>query len=287
MTAMGRKLGFTGHLGLRGPDRPLFRHSARSTDPLDQIDFLAGAGFSGVQDNYAGLRSPQEQEAVSSHAARLGLAMGSFVHDPLGWSQPRWSVTDAEGRHQLTTSFRHTLETGRRIGGRIVTCVTGLDPARERAEQQRAMIENLLWAGDLAGKDGVLLCVEATSPRWLPDMLVEQLPDAIAIVKAVDHPAVRLMLDIGHVAMNGDDPVEAIAQARDLIGAVQLADMPAGEGPGRIDVGGGTVDWIAVLRAIGDTGYDGLFEIEHEPEIDSKRGEALLLTRLRTVAQAV
>lgn len=284
--AMGRTLRFTGHLGLRGPDRPLFRHSARSTNPFDQIDFLASAGFAGVQDNYAALRSPQEQEEVASHAARLGLAMGSFVHDPLGWNQPRWSATDSEGRDHLATSFAYTLETGRRIGGRIITCVTGLDTAKPRAEQQHAMIENLRWAGDLAGRDGVVLCVEATSPRWLPDMLVEQFADAIAIVKAVNHPAVRLMLDVGHVAMNGDDPAEAITRARGLIGALQLADMPTGETPGRIDVGGGTLDWAAVLRAIGDVGYDGMLEIEHEPEIDSKRGETLLLTRLRTVAQA-
>src|SRR5690606_17891345 len=81
--AMSWKLPWTAHLGLRGPDGPLFRHSAQSADPFDQIDFIADLGFAGVQDNYAALRPAEEQERVAAHAARHGLKMASFVHDPM------------------------------------------------------------------------------------------------------------------------------------------------------------------------------------------------------------
>ena len=283
---MSWTLPWTAHLGLRGPDAPLFRHLARSVDPFDQIDFIADLGFAGVQDNYAALRPADEQTRVADHAAKRGLKMASFVHDPLGWNLPRWSAVEGEGRAALKAELGHSLETARRIGGRTVICVAGFDPARDRAAQLAAMADNLRWAGDDAAAAGVALCVEMTSPRWLPDMLVERFDDAIAVVRAADHVAVRLMFDAGHIAMNGDDPLAAFTRAADLVGAVQLADMPAGEVPGRIDVGGGTVAWGPLLHAIRASGYAGLYEIEHEAEGEGAAGETRLIDRLRAVDAA-
>lgn len=284
---MSWSLPWTAHLGLRGPDAPLFRHSARSADPLDQIDFIADLGFAGVQDNFAALREPAEQARIASHAAKRGLAMASFVHDPLGWNLPRWSAADDDGRAALMAEVSSTLATAQRIGGRTVTCVAGLDPARPRAGQLAAMADNLRVAADLAAAAGVTLCVETTSPRFLPGMLVERLEDALGVIRAADHRAVRLMFDIGHIAMNGDDPLSAFEVAQPFVGAVQVADMPAGGAPGRIDIGAGTIDWPPLLRAIRASGYSGLFEVEHETQEAGPAGEAAMIARMRIVDAAV
>ncbi|OHT21222.1 sugar phosphate isomerase/epimerase family protein [Edaphosphingomonas haloaromaticamans] len=277
---------WTAHLGLRGPDAPLFRHSARSADPFDQIDFIADLGLAGVQDNYAALRPADEQERVAAHAARRGLRLASFVHDPLGWDQPRWSAPDEDGRAALLAELDRSLATARRIGGHTLICVAGLDPARPRAAQLAAMAENLRRAGDRAGAAGVRLCVEMTSARWLPSMLVDRFDDAVAVVRAAGHPAVRLMFDVGHIALDGIDPLSALAAAEGLIGAVQVADVPADGSAGRIDIGAGRIDWPALIRAIRATGYDGLFEIEHEALGEGLAGEQALIERLRAVDRA-
>lgn len=289
---MSWKLPWTAHLGLRGPDGPLFRHSARSVDPHDQIDFIVDLGFAGVQDNYAALRPAEEQERVAAHAARRGLRMASFVHDPMGWNLPRWSAVDADGRDSLARELNWSLDTARRIGGRTIICVSGVDRTRPKADQLAAMTENLRAAGDRAAAAGVLLCVEMVSPRWIPDMLVADFDDAVAMVEQAGHPAVRLMFDAGHIAMNGGDPLAAFDRARDLVGGVQVADMPAddagGQGePGRIDIGGGTIDWLPLLGAIRRSGYDGLFEIEHEAEMEGVAGEEQLIARLRAVDRSL
>lgn len=280
-------LPWAGHLGLRGPDAPLFRHSAPSVDPYDQIDYMADLGFAGVQDNYAALRPADEQEKLAAHAARRGLRMASFVHDPTGWNLPHWSVTDEAGRARLVQELGHSLDTARRIDGHIVTCVTGIDPARPRAAQIAAMTDNLKRAGDMAAKAGVTLCVEAVSALWIPDLLVDTLDDAITMVAAVNHPAIRLMFDVAHIAMSGDNPLSAFERAREWIGAVQLADLPSGSSPGRIDVGGGIIDWVPLLRAIREHGYTGLFEIEHEAEGEGRSGEEQLIERLQAVDSAI
>src|SRR3546814_13094495 len=95
---MSWKLPWTAHLGLRGPDGPLFRHSARSADPFDQIDFIAALGFAGVQDNYAALRPAEEPERVAAPAPRPVLQLASFVHDPMGWNLPPWRASASDGQ---------------------------------------------------------------------------------------------------------------------------------------------------------------------------------------------
>ncbi|MDT0575888.1 sugar phosphate isomerase/epimerase family protein [Croceicoccus sp. F390] len=284
---MSWTLPYAAHLGMRGPALPLFRHSARSTEPFDQIDFIADLGFTGVQDNYAALRPAQEQTRVAQHAARRGLRMGSFVHDPRGWHLPRWSAPDADSRAALMAQLDRSFETARRIGGSILTCVTGFDAKLDRQRQLAAMADNLRRAGDLAAAAGVVCCVEMTSPRWLPAMLVETFDDAIALVRTADHPAVKLMFDVGHLALNGHDLLATFQKVHDLVAAVQLADVPAGAEPGRIDVGAGLIVWTPLLRAICASGYAGLYEIELEAKGAGLAGERQMLETLRSVDTAL
>ncbi len=54
-------LNYAPHLGLTAPDAPMFRESARSADPVDQIRFLHGLGFAGIEDHSVKLRPPAMQ----------------------------------------------------------------------------------------------------------------------------------------------------------------------------------------------------------------------------------
>lgn len=276
MSAMPHR--FAGHLGLRAPDRPLLRHLAGSGDPIVQIELLADRGFAGVQDNFLVLRPPEQQERIGAAIARRGLAMGSFVHDPLAWNRPTWSAVDADGRAALLAEVERTIECARRVGGRHITCITGFDPGRSRAEQLAAMAGNLARAGDFAARAGLTLCVEATAPDFVPGMLVESSADAIAVADRAGHEAVALVLDAGHCAMNGEDVPTAIRRAGRRIAVVQIADVP-----GRIDPGAGALDWPAIFAALAEIGHAGLIEIEHEPMEDSAAGERALLERLQTL----
>jgi len=272
---------FAGHLGLRAPDRPLLRHLAGSGDPIAQIELLADCGFVGVQDNFLALRQPEQQERIGQALARRGLAMGSFVHDPLAWNRPTWSAADVDSRAALLAEVKRTIACARRVGGCHVTCITGFDPGRSRSEQLAAMADNLARAGDCAARAGLILCVEATAPAFVPGMLVESSADAIALVDRADHEAVALMLDTGHCAMNGEDLPTAIRRAGRRVAVVQIADTP-----GRIDPGAGTLDWPAIFAALAEIDHAGLIEVEHEPMEDSAEGERSLLGRLQALPRS-
>lgn len=264
---------FAGHLGVRSPDLPLFRHLAGSPDPVAQIELLAELGFAGVSDNFLSVRPPDEQQRIGKALVSCGLEMGSFVHDPARWNQPGWTRTDAAGRVALDEALENSLAAAERTGSRTITCICGRAADEPLVDQLRAMADNLAWAADRAGE--AILCVETTHPAVAPGLLVERFNDALAVVVRAGHPRVRLNFDVGHLAMLGEDVPAAIERARGNIGMVQVADVP-----GRIDLGAGTLDWPAIFAGLAAMRYTGLVEIEHEPMEEGAAGETALLARL-------
>jgi hydroxypyruvate isomerase len=276
---------FAGHLGLRAPDAPLFRHLGASVDPVDQINFMADLGFAGVEDNYLTLREPKDQARIGEAVARRGMEMGSFVHDPLNYNQPTWTRLDEEGRAALAEAFATSMAAARRAGSRYLNCVTGFDGQRTRAKQIEGMVRNLERFADDAAEAGVVICVEATNAPYLTGMLIEDVTEAVGIVNELDHPAVKLMFDIGHIGMNGQDIPAAVDIMASRIGMVQAVDISA-DNTTRIDLGAGTLDCPLILRHLRACGYTGLIEIEHVPLDDSAAGERALIARLEAVDAA-
>lgn len=275
---VSRHLRLAGHLGLRSPDAPLFAHSARSPDPFDQLDFLAGQGFAGAFDIYFKLRPESEQAALGARMAELGLAMGTFNNDLAHWDKPLWSREDAAALATIRASIEGSAATVARAGGGAAVCVTGLDPAMPKPAQIAAMIANLRRVAPLAEDAGLTLLVEPVAPGWIPGLLIDSLADGVEVVRAVDSPMVRLLFDVGHLAMMGEDVPSALAAHWDLIGGVQIADVP-----GRVEPGAGTLDWPPIVAALADRGYAGLVEVELLTAQDSAAGEANLLAALRAL----
>ena len=80
-TSAAWKLRYAPHIGLTSPDTPLFRHTAASADPVEQIRFVAGQGFAGIEDNFLKLRPTAEQGRIGVALAQAGLEMGCFVNN--------------------------------------------------------------------------------------------------------------------------------------------------------------------------------------------------------------
>lgn len=274
-------LRLAGHLGLSAPDRPLLAHLGRSVDPLDQIDTLADHGFAGVQDLFLKLRPPTEQAAMAEHMARRGLVLSSFGGDPMHWNRPLWSAEDDAGRDALQASVTLSCGLSTLFGGTGAVCVAGFDPDRSRKAQLAAMTENLKRHAEVATRAGLVLLVEPIAESRIAGLLLNRLEDGLDMVRAVAMPSVRLLFDIGHVAMMGHDVPSALAECRDDIGLIQLADIP-----GRVDPGLGQLDCAAILRQIAKQGYPNPVELEFEPVDRTAEGEARMLSRLARIIEA-
>jgi len=276
------KFRYTGHLGLRGPDAPMFAKSAASTDPVDQIDFLADLGFAGVQDIYLKLRPRRTQERMASRMARRGLAMGTFNMAPAQWRTGVWTSDDAAARTLLRDELATAVAAADRAGGGAAVCVGLHDESRPREVQRAIMAEHLKRLAEPAQKAGLMLLVEPVAAAYLPGFLIDRQADAVALVRAVDSPMVRLLFDTGHVQTSEGEVLENLKACWDLVGGLQAADTP-----GRRDVGAGEIDWRPILRWIKDQGYAGLIELEHEAQDPGADGEQRLVERLRAIEATI
>lgn len=279
--APGWTLRYAAHLGLRGPDLPLFRHSAGSADPRAQIAFIAGIGFAGVQDNFLKRRPVDEQEGIGRALAQHGLAMGSFNNNPAHWNQPLWCDESKTARTILAAELESSIAAAARTGARYLTCVTG-DPGGTSPDAHRAalmaMARNLRRLADRAADAGLVFCVEPVAAAWIPGLLVATLADALAVIGEAAHPAVRLLFDVAHIQTSDGDAFGQLRTHWDTVALVQAADTP-----GRRDIGSGTLDWPGILGWLREKGYTGLVEIEHQPLEEGAAGEQSLLERLRAV----
>jgi hydroxypyruvate isomerase len=96
--------------------------------------------------------------------------------------------------------------------------------------------------------------------------------DTLALVKAVDHPRVRMMLDLYHAQIGEGNLIELIGKAFPYLGEIQVADVP-----GRCEPGTGEINYPAIAAVLRQIGYEGTVDLEAFAASDS----GLALRRFR------
>ena len=268
---------FALHLGFPTPDRPLFAELVGSVDPLAHIAFALDNGFGGIADPFGAMRPPAVQAEIGRTAMAAKLAVGSFLYLPFDEiGRARWASDDAAAQTRIMEDVEEAIAIAERLGSRSVAVLSLAEPDRTVQQQGQAMADLLRRAGDLAAPAGIVLAIEGVNPARLPQMLLHGTDAAAAVVRAADHPAVRLCFDTGHAAACGEPVVETLRRHADLVAAVQLADHP-----GRVEIGAGVLHVSDLLRAV-DESWGGLLELEHgwsEATVDC---QSAYLDQLRT-----
>ena len=97
-----------------------------------------------------------------------------------------------------------------------------------------------------------------------PELLIESVEDALTLIDDVDHPSLGINLDLGHVAVLGNDPTDAIRRSAGHITGVHLEDIPGGVGGTHYHTipGEGHLDFRAIFDTFDDIGYDGFVTLE-------------------------
>lgn len=127
--------------------------------------------------------------------------------------------------------------------------------------QLASAAEVLRECGRMAAADGRIVVVEPINAVDVPDYLCPTPDHVSALLREVDHPAVRMLFDAYHVAKGGGDPVSEAGRHIDAIGHVQYADHPGRGAPGT-----GEIDLFAFAGALERAGYAGAIGLEFAPD---------------------
>ncbi|MBP2367985.1 hydroxypyruvate isomerase [Pseudonocardia parietis] len=171
----------------------------------------------------------------------------------------RGLLSDPSRSHE----FRDAIAIATGIGARLGTTgfnalygnrIDGVAPA----EQDTLAAENLAVAGLAAAAIGAVVLVEPVS--GVDAYPLKTAADAVAVLDRVGSDHVALLLDVYHLAVNGDDVEAAIDRYAGRIGHVQIADAP-----GRGEPGTGDLPLSAWLERLTAAGYDGWIGCEYKP----------------------
>lgn len=127
-------------------------------------------------------------------------------------------------------------------------------------EQPGDLVWQLRRAARIASDYGVGLLLEPLNTVDHPGYVLDSTPKGLDVVRAVDHPAVRLLYDLYHSVVMGEEPERVLAGAGHLVGHVHVADVP-----GRHEPGTGEVDWPRQLEVLRRAGYSGPLGLEYQP----------------------
>ncbi|MCP1440819.1 hydroxypyruvate isomerase [Erwinia persicina] len=88
--------------------------------------------------------------------------------------------------------------------------------------------------------------------------------DTLALVSAVNSPALKMNLDLYHAQIGEGNLIELIRKSQKHIGEIQVADVP-----GRKEPGTGEINYKAVARALREIDYHGTVALEGWASDDS------------------
>ena len=129
--------------------------------------------------------------------------------------------------------------------------------------QAAKTLERLARLGE---EEGVVFCLEnLNTERDHPGVPFAKARDTIALVRAVDHPHLRLNLDLYHAQIGEGNLIELIEEALPYIGEIQVADVP-----GRCQPGSGEINYTAIARVLARLGYRGVVAMEAFATADSE-----------------
>jgi len=277
----GFSLRFAPHLSFPSMEQPPFLHSAGSVDPVAQIRYAAEQGFAGVEDIVLVERSTADQDRMGAELARTGLEFGCFTLNREDTMRPLIGSTDPEARAYLLKAVGIAIEAARRVNGSRICVAQVADTKIPIGYQWAAAADNLRFMGDAAGKAGMMLVVEPVAHMRIPNMLFASMYDTYAILKAINHPSVRLLFDVFHAQMQHGNIIDNMARCWDMIAVIQAADVP-----GRFEVGSGELNWPNILKFALNKGYTGLIGLEHGYSRPGRDGEQKALESLHRVDAA-
>jgi hydroxypyruvate isomerase len=174
-----------------------------------------------------------------------------------------WPARSAEFRDNVDV----TVALGRRLGCRAFNALYGNRLDGVPAQQQDELAaENLALAATAAAGAGAVVLVEPVSGA--PRYPLRTADEVVAVLDRVERSSgtdnLRLLLDLYHLAANGDDVQAAVAAHTGRAGHVQIADHP-----GRHEPGTGQLALDALLSQLVAAGYGGYVGLEYKPSSDT------------------
>lgn len=240
---------------------------AEAGDLAQRIHAARATGLSAVEFH---LWRDKPVAQMAAALAETGMVLTGLCVDP------RRSIVDPAERAEMVNAVAETIAATACLGKPPLIVASGfrVEGMSEEAHFANA-VAALKEAAALAEEAGVMLLLEPLNTRLFSQMYLVSTTLGLDLVEAVASPSLRLLYDVWHSAVMGEDISEVLEGRIHLVAHVQVADMDARNEPGT-----GSVNWAHVMGTLRAMGYAGSIGMEYFPTLPMDRSLELTRTTL-------
>jgi hydroxypyruvate isomerase len=185
------------------------------------------------------------------------------------------SLVDPEFVEEYLTGVRYAIDVAAGIGCRHLNIhTTGVDPHGNLLHTDTATnggswitaYRTLMDLAELAEQANITFQLENLNRRVdHPGAPLASAADVLTLVRAVDSPRLRILLDLYHVQQDEGGLLDSIRAAWPWLGHIQVADVP-----GRHEPGTGEINYPMIAAELREMGYEGVVGMEAFPSVDDQ-----------------
>lgn len=216
---------------------------------------------------------PKDLRRIGEVASELGMTCTDFVFNHTDGGVVA-SLIDGRDHSLLLDSLEGMIERAKSIG--CSSLISGAGNKVSGLSQERAidnMIGVLSRAAEICGKNAMTLIVEPFNTRVdHPDYFLDDPQICVDVLKAVNHPNVRMLFDLYHMQIMTGNLLAFIEENLPYIGHFHVAGVP-----GRHEPEQGELNYPFILKTLDRLGYRGAVGLEYWPTM--AHDESLRRTR--------
>lgn len=239
-------------------------------DPIQAIELLADLGYQSValtidQATLNPFRERWEEQLERIAEALQRVKMESvvetgarFLLNPNRKHWPTLMASQSRERAERIAFLKHCIDIAARLDSQCVSLWSGKSDDEVGVE---AGLERLASGlSDVLEYAAAADVVVGFEPE--PGMFIESMAHFERLLQWVEHPALQLTLDVGHLYCLGEVPIaDYIRRWRGRIVNVHIEDMRAGRHE-HLMFGEGEMHFPPILQAFRDIGYGGALHVE-------------------------
>jgi len=226
-------------------------------DEVYHLEKIKERGFDGLE-YYAWWNLPDIRRTAREQE-RIGVGISAVCTRFI-------SLVDESMRDAYIQGVKDTIEACRVLGVKSIISQTGNElEGVPRDVQRDAMVETLKRCAPLLEEAGIVLEVEPLN--GLVDHkghFLQRSDESVGVIDRVGSPNVKLVFDVYHQQITEGNVIRNATGYIERINHYHIADNP-----GRKQPGTGELNYVNILRAIKDTGFDGFVGIECGYTIDT------------------
>ncbi|OGO04370.1 MAG: hypothetical protein A2Y73_02440 [Chloroflexi bacterium RBG_13_56_8] len=219
------------------------------------IDKIARLGFDSVElgsNALLNLNTKEELADLKAYAADkgVGITIGAGLSRDSSLSSPDPAVRERGKAIMTELMEKMNLADVRVAGGAGVPTYWPMDYSQpvDKVGDRGRSIESMRELAKVAEDNGVLLCAEVVNR--FESHILNTAEEALAYVKEIGSPKVKILLDTFHMNIEEDSIPAAIRLAGDYLG-----HLHTGESNRKLP-GSGHLPWREICEAVVDIGYD-------------------------------